>query len=493
MPEAAVAAPAAEVVIPAAAPPANPEGSVTSRLAQFFAESDGSQVDNSTPTDEAPEPAKVDDSPPVEVPTDDNPAEAKPDAATDDKTGDDAKAEETPADAGDDEDADFKAVSKDATPKEYLTDVEAVKAKFPRNSSNEIVAAFAEVSQEAKAGSELRTKLGGEHFIEPLTKISQSLQTGEMQNLFTGIVEAASSEALLSVLGQAVYMGFVQGPTWAENPETAVFGKALTGIMDEALKERFGPTATVDKLAKMAQWDSLGWFDHLEKWTADNYVPQDELNTLLEMSNDPKYAALVKRAVDAEAKLEEKATQDKSVATIENGKIDSSFGAEVDTEIGKILKDVVWAKSILRDIESDTPEMKAEKAFFRSRLQADAIEQFTKVSDAEGKNARAKLLEAYKQGRQHTATYKKDLADAINDAILATQEPTTTAQRMLAKIYGKQRNTKLPATPTNGDTPPTEKLTPTIPQDAPTTGIVKSRAETIKGFDDFFKSNAASG
>ncbi len=85
--------------------------------------------------------------------------------------------------------------------------------------------------------------------------------------------------------------------------------------------------------------------------------------------------------------------------------------------------------------------MKDEKAFLRNRLQNDAVAAFNAGP------ARAELLKGYRQGRSTTATYLSSLAQSFNDALLQIKEPTSVAERMVAKVYGKTRNAQLTKPP----------------------------------------------
>jgi len=454
-----------------------PQGeTVQQRLGAFFAAQEQTQVENSEPVVEVPAAE--------EAPADETASQGDKPAETPETTEAEPPADEPEAGAADEPiegEPDFKAIEEGEV-REYLTDVDAFKAKYPRNVATEVVEEFVEISKIAQRGEELERAIGGEHFREPVVKIATALQSGDPAGIFSGIVEASSSESMLKVLGDAVYLSFVKGPEWTENPETAEFGKSLSMIADAAVQERYGSDITADKLGKLVEWDRLGWFDKINEWTENQDIPYEEVNQLLQASNDPKYAELLRERTELKKQLEAKATQDESAAVEADSKIEISFSATVNDGIEKVLKDVIWKNSVLRDISTDTPDMKETKAYFRESLAADAMKAFNS-GDAKGK-----LLSEFKQGRAATAQYKTAFTKAVEDAVVATKKQTAITSNLLAKVYGTQRNSQIaPPKP-----PPTQPagLTPSTPTDfAPTEA--RSRDDVKKNFEEFFKSQTA--
>lgn len=434
-------------------------GPLDSLTAYFMGQSQdsGDQVDNSQ--------SESDD----QAAADDTAADQGDDQQTPDDNADDTADATGEADAKPDssstadEPAEATEANFDAlTPKaiEYLDDAKALKAKFPRNSSNELLAEMAEYGAAAKKGQEVIQAIGGEEFVPGVSTIAKGLQAGNPRDVFTGIVETASAEELIKVLGDAVYIGLVQAESMAQNPETEQFGKALTSIIDGALKEKFGPTMDVATMSKLALWHQAGWFEKIEKWTSEEYIPHDELTELLEVTNDPKLLEAQNKIKELEAQLGQTNTKAKE-STPDNRtlEIDKSFSKLATDEIGKTLSDIVWKTSTLRDIPADTPETKEEKAFLRNLLKDEAMAAF------QSGDLNAKLLEGFRAGKQTTAVFQKEFAEAIGKAVLATRQKTVIAERMLAKLYGKSRNTQLAgknAQRTNqDDTDARETYTPT--------------------------------
>lgn len=469
---ASAAAPAAESV---------PEMDSQQRLVAYFAEQEEQPaVDNSQPEPEAtPAPDVAADAPAEETaPEGDKPAET-PETPEAEPAVEDAPAAE------DEGEPDFKAL--DESGREYLTDIDAFKAKYPRNVATEVVEEFVEISKIAQKGEELERRIGGEHFIEPVVQIAEALQKDDAVAVFSGIVNASSAENFYGLLDHVMHMAFVESKEWADKPEVAGFAEVLDHIATKSLQGRFGPNVTIDKLEKLAQWDDLGWFEKIEEWTANKEVPFDEVNQLLEATNDPRYAELLREKADLTKQLAAKATQDESAAVEADSKIDTAFGATVAEKVEDVLKNVVWTTSALRDISTDTTEMKNEKAYLRSILVAEAVKAFN------GSDERAKLLAEFKQGRNQTSQYKKSFTDAVGEAIKQTEPQNRKLSSLLAKVYGKTRNAKIDLPPPT--IPPAQPagLTPSTPTDFAPTEAHLDREGVKKSFEDFFRGQAANG
>ncbi len=267
-------------------------------------------------------------------------------------------------------------------------------------------------------------------------------------------------------------MGFLEADprTASEDPIQQHFGNVLKTVVDSVLAEKFGNEMDVSRMSKLAAWDEAGWFEKIEKWTEEGYVSNDEINELLEVSNDPKLLATLKENKALKDQLSEKDTKAKDTATEKQAEVESSFDKLAGDSIDATLTDI-WRTSTLRDIASDTPEIKEEKAFLRSHLTEEAKAAFRTATD------RSKLVDGFRSGQQNTAVYKTNLANAINSSVLATRKNTAIAERLFAKVYGKSPNSRLtPKTP-EADNQQPSVLQPTTTQ---TFGGEKMTREQIK-------------
>lgn len=410
-------------------------------------ETAGNQVDNSGSNDSGQQSAdggQQAEETPTEQTTEGDTTDDQTAAADETGTGEGEASTEADAQAGSEAveetegSADFDALSSE--PGEILDTFDAVKAKFPRNSPTELVKEMARYGEIAKRGQEVITAIGGEAFIPGMTKISESLRAGDPVQTFQNIGETAGLDQMVKMMGEAIYIGIAQNETMQANPQQKPLADALTGMIDFSLKERFGPEMSLEKMAKLADWDAAGWFDKIEKAVSEDYFDADEWRESLEASKNPTLLAAIKQTQELKRQLDEKKTKADTTSANAAGntaQVDSSFDTLATDSIGKAFNDVVLKNSVLRDTDTDTPEIKEEKALLRETLTTAAIANFRASDDYK------KLVEDNRNGKRETAAFKSQLTTALNTSILGTQKQTATAERILAKNLGKTRNVNL--------------------------------------------------
>lgn len=329
--------------------------------------------------------------------------------------------------------ADFEALDK----KVDFLDEAGLKARFPRNSSKELIQQAAQYSEIAKKGQEVIEKIGGDHFVEPTVKIASGIREDNPQQLFEGVVEASGAEGLISMVGAVMDLALMRADHFKGQEGSEQFGLALSALADKAIETRFGQGLTTEKVEKLAELAEIGWLEKIEKWQKDEWVDREELDQLMAAANDPKLRAALQEKDQLKSALAQKTQEAQAAATAAEAEIEREFGSDIAEKVSKTLTEIVWARSPLRDLESDSAEAKAEKALLRKTLEIQAIEAF---------QADPKLPEykqAYKHGLAETAKFRSALATAINSAVLATRENTAIAERLVAKIHGKGRNQQL--------------------------------------------------
>ena len=329
--------------------------------------------------------------------------------------------------------ADFEALDR----KVDFLDEAGLKAKFPRNSSKELIQQAAQYSEIAKKGQEVIEKIGGDHFVEPTVKIASGIRDDNPQQLFEGVVEASGAEGLISMVGAVMDLALMRADHFKSQEGSETFGAALAALADKAIETRFGAGLTTEKVEKLAELAELGWLEKIEKWQQDEWVNRDELEQLIAAANDPKLRTALQEKAQLKSELAKKTQEAQAAATAAEAEIEREFTSDVAEKVTQTLTEIVWARSPLRDLETDSAEVKAEKALLRKTLEIQAIESF---------QADPKLPEykqAYKNGLAETAKFRSALATAINSAILATRENTAIAERLVAKVHGKGRNQQL--------------------------------------------------
>lgn len=443
--------------------PAGTPEDAFSMLESYFA-SEGAEPQDGNPEGDEPldasDPGEGDPEPepPVEEPDTDEP-EAQTDAV-------EAQQNEEPTDEPD-SGANFDAI--DQAP-EFL-DEAGIKAKYPRNANKALVAEAAQFSALAKEGHEAVQSLGGKTYIPGLNLISDGLRNDHHKKVFQGILETAGAEGVLKHVAETLDLGLIQAKQLQENPETAQFGKAIGATLDAALEARFGGSISSKSLEQAAKFIDAGWLEKIEKWSEEEYVDPDEVQQLVDTYNDPREREFRKREAEYQRRIEEKETQAQAQAQIQDFEIEGKFSRTVADEVAKVLTNVVWQKSPLKELANDTAEVKQEKALLRSVLQNQAIDAFN------SNDARGNLLKAYKFGKSTTAVYQDQLATAIQSAVLQTKEQTSIAERMLAKLIGGTRNAQLAKKSARTAQPESVPTTPTQPEAKSEKPITKADVE----------------
>jgi hypothetical protein len=207
-------------------------------------------------------------------------------------------------------------------------------------------------------------------------------------------------------------------------------------------------------------------------------VPQSELDEMLEINSNP---VLKKLAQENQAlkKQSEKATpkdgQDSPGEQHEN-----AFSTFIADSVTPVLNDVILKGSPLRDAATDTPAMKETKEFLRAALQHKILQEM------DNSPAKAKLLDGFQKGKQHTATYKSDLAKAIDSVRRSTRSQIGIAEDLMTKLYGKSRNAKI-VPPVTTPVKPSETLPPTVPKHHEAASGPKTVSEVQKNLQRAFE------
>jgi len=441
---------------------------ITLALTAAFADAElPAQIDNSTP--EEIEPATESAGEAVETPPEPEEEEADPEEGAEPTPGAEESEEDEPAESQDPDE-----------PVKILTP-EEIEERFARSNTKEGRAYMVQVSEEAREGRDVIAKIGGKPFIEPMAKIATALQNADddpaaLQDLFVGIVDASGAETMLSVVSQAMYMGFVKADDWAKSPETAQLGEALNKIVDTSVQARWG--IDTERLAQMVEWERVGWLDKLNEWVENNYVPQSELDEMLEINSNP---VLKKLAQENQAlkKQSEKATP-KDGQDSPGEQQDTAFSTFIADSVKPVLNDVILKGSPLRDASTDTPAMKDTKEFLRAALEHKVLQEM------ENSPAKAKLLDGFQKGKQHTATYKAELAKAIDSVRRSTRSQIGIAEDLMTKLYGKSRNAKI-VPPATTPVKPSETLPPTVPKHHEAASGPKTVGEVQKNLQRAFE------
>ena len=420
----AISAPTADI---APSQEADSGSSVLSDLTAMYAAEEQAQTANPGEVENLSEKTEG------EEPSEESDAETAKEEETDlpEKTGEEESEISEEAEEAE-ETADFDALEK----KPEFPDEEAIKAKFPRNANKDLVAETARYASEAKAGYELKESLGGDAYIPSMQTIATGIKSGDPIKVFEGL-GAASDTAFVNTLSCAMDIALVRAKTLAESddPQIRAYGESAAKLGDTMLAHRFGEGVDSQAIDEFAMRKNQGWFDALNRWIEDGDISYGEFRELLEQNaDDPKIQAIAQENKALKTQLEAKTAKSEQEATERAERVESSFDTTISESFEKIYDEVVLKTSVLRINPADTAEMKTEKEILRKVVVDRAKSAFQSGEKRKG------LLDKYKTGAGHTATYAESLADAINEAVLTTKSETIAVERIIAKLYNNTRN-----------------------------------------------------
>lgn len=400
--------------------------------------------------------------------------EAEPDKVEEPEKVDEPK-EEGEEEKSDEDSSDEPEAKADFEP----TSVDDLKAKWPRAVPLHVIDQAYEWFEEAKAGNEITAKLG-EPFIEPLAKMAEVMRsTDDDPNAYVPFLEAvvdmAGEDGLAKTLSHSLFVGLVKAPEWANEPAMADFGKEIARRTDFFLQERFHLNAEqitalgklnadVDRLALAADLDSDGTLDKVLKWIdadVDDIDILDEIEEVRAIRNNPankKLAQERKALLEENAKLKNQPEKKPEAAKVDDREVENNFTQYMDTAVDNVLTELIPKDSPLKPFTGDSEDLKAAKAYHLAAL-ADKMRAVIAKSPQ-----RSALLNGFRRQQQNTAVYRDNLVKLFGEHVVpAINADRKTAEQMIAKQYGKQRNAQIAKDlPKPTEQPPV--LEPTVPQ-----------------------------
>src|SRR5205823_6449328 len=160
-----------------------------------------------------------------------------------------------------------------------------------------------------------------------------------IQSIFEGVLEARGEDGLLPLLAHAVSTTFLNADDKSE------FGYAMTLIRDAAVKDLFGAELNVERIQKLAEWEQMGWFDTLQKWTEAGAVDEDELLELIEVNNNPRLKTLAAQNAELKRQLEANKSQARQPDNSKESEVENGFAKFSDDQISTVLTNTIWKNS----------------------------------------------------------------------------------------------------------------------------------------------------
>lgn len=311
----------------------------------------------------------------------------------------------------------------------------------------------AKYSTLALKGQEVVEKIGGEHFLEPLSQIAEGIKSGENFGVFQGILSASGVDGFTNLLEDAMRVAVIETQTGQAKTEGEkhLQSKCLE-IVNGVLEARFGQGASLDRLEKLFKYEQQGLLNTTE---VDSYFTEEkEANPLL-AEKEAEIAQL-------RSQLEERASQETEKKTQYERAQRDEFDTQANASLDKVLNDFVLTKSILRPIENDSEQISQGKKAAETLLKS-YIQQQMKTNPKY-----AELQKSFQKGEQNTAVYRNGFSSLLDTALFNARDVASGLEALVSQVYQNSRNAKLSETlqitaPTEQEQPPAPPTETTKP------------------------------
>lgn len=305
-------------------------------------------------------------------------------------------------------------------------------------------------SEEAKIGRELTQKLGGEFFIEPITEIAQGIQNGENLGIFQGILKAGGVDSFAEMIDDVMTLALIDTQKNEPTNDGERFMQArCKEITDQILQNRFGENASIERIEELLKYDR------------DGYLNADDVRKYYEEDgdgeNNPVIESLKQQVETLKGQLGEQTTSESEKQNAIERAANEKFTELSDQSLSKTMNDLVYQDSVIKPLETDSPEVKNAKETVKNLIDSFISNKFKTGSYGDLKNS-------FKKGNQNTATFQSKFSEHLNSTVLEAKDLISGIEAMFAANISNSRNNQLltKTTPGNPEIPnvPTETTAP---------------------------------
>lgn len=302
-------------------------------------------------------------------------------------------------------------------------------------------------SREARAGRELTQKIGGEFFVEPLSKIAQGIQNGENLNIFHGILEAGGVDSFAEVLDDALQLALITTQQSEPTNEGERFlSQRCKEMVNQILETRFGENASIENIEKLLKYERDGYLNVSD---VDSFYNDNKEN-----EDNPLVKSLKSQVDTLQQQLNSQKTSETEQQNAQERAVTEKFTELSDSSLSKMMNDLVYKNSVIMPLEADSPEDKQAKATVKTLLDAFIGNKFK--SDASFKV----LQDSFKKGNQNTANFQTKFTNLIDTTISEARDLVSGIEAIFAAKISAGRNNQL----LNGQTtPPGNPEQPLVP------------------------------
>ena len=372
-----------------------------------------------TPKEEPP-PAKPAEEP-KEEPKADDPEEPKP-GSEDPKPAD----SETKVDDKD----------QDAAPPQSgkILTREEIDKQFPRTSKEirDVAAANGEAALALQ--KQIDDEYGGTHFAEPMKLIAKGLLEDDNMPVISGVLAAQGVEGFTGLMKDVMTVALIDTQTaTAKTDGEKFFQEACKDVADEIFKQKFGDGASVGLIEKLLKYEAEGLLNTAD---VDEYYQTGEGKS----TPSPLLKEKEERIAELERKLGESEASGAEKIQTEQRRHDDHWEKSTNEASDKVLDDLFFSRSVLKVLETDSPEIKEGKLAAQVLLKNEA-KNYRKADQTY-----SKLKTASFKGNGGTAKYKKEYSALVDAQLFETKKLAAPLEALISTIYSLSRNSNLPGT-----------------------------------------------
>lgn len=315
-------------------------------------------------------------------------------------------------------------------------------ARVPKAAQSTIL----EYANLARSGQELIDKIGGEHFVEPVAKIAESIRNGDNMGVFSGYLEAGTVDGFADLINDTLDLAFVQIAQGEPTNDGEKWLKERTQTMlDSVLQTRFGENASLQRIEQLLKYDRDGYLntDDVSKYYEEADAHENPVISSLKEENAKLKAQIGEKETIAS---EQKREQEKLAA--------ERFATSTNETLDKVLSSMVYETSALNPVTTDSTAFKAGKEAAKSLLNSHA------QTILKNNPQYAELQKSYLRGESSTAIYKSKLTGLMETAMLEAKEMASKFEAVFAEVANNSRDVKLLNSQETQEQPVTE--TPSI-------------------------------
>jgi len=281
---------------------------------------------------------------------------------------------------------------------------------------------------------ELVNDLGGPSYIDPIVEMSKGLQEDNNFGVFSGMLKIKGVGGFTDFLKDAIHVALIETQSAEPTNEGEKYLQdACRELLTGALTEKYGEGVTLEYVEKLIRYDQEG---HLNTEDVDKYYAErgEDIETV---AQNPVFKRLKEENEELRQRLGEQSDAGAKDTKSPEKQHAEIFDSRIKEQVGKIFDDTYFAKSALRSVSGDSPDLAAAKQTCRELLTEAGLRLIQ--SDPQYKRLRS----ADKKGEANTADNQRRYANLTNTALLNIRQAGSKLENLISQIYTLSRNSTL--------------------------------------------------